>query len=54
LLVFYRFGVRVGFEMRDNFPAWSAHTMRLPARSAVQAAIAEEGISTWPDIDASG
>lgn len=47
LLVFYRWGNRIGLDMRGRYPAWTAHTRRLEARDAVQRAIAQEGISLW-------
>jgi glutathione S-transferase len=52
LLVFYRLGSRVGFDMRKEFPAWTVHAHRLLERPAVKAAIATEGIVIWPEADA--
>jgi glutathione S-transferase len=45
LLVFYRWGWRVGFDMRKDFPAWSKHTDRLLQRPAVAEALRVEEIS---------
>jgi glutathione S-transferase len=47
LLVFYRWGNRIGFGMSGLCPAWSAHTQRLLERPAVARALATEGISVW-------
>lgn len=47
LLVFYRWGNRMRVAMRQTYPAWTAHALRLEARAAVQRAIAQEGISLW-------
>lgn len=47
LLVFYRWGNRMHIDMRDRYPAWTAHALRLEARDAVQRAIGQEGISLW-------
>jgi glutathione S-transferase len=46
LLVFYRWGNRK-LDMRGRYPAWTMHTRRLERRSAVQRALATEGISIW-------
>jgi glutathione S-transferase len=51
LLVFYRWGGRVGFDMRGECPVWTRHAEHLLERPAVQAAIAEEGIEIWPEAD---
>ncbi|WP_323119676.1 glutathione S-transferase family protein [Burkholderia alba] len=42
LLVLYRWGQAVGFEM-ERHPAWSAHTQRVAGRDAVRRALAREG-----------
>jgi len=47
LLVFYRWGNRIGVDMRATYPAWTAHAEAMCARPAVQAALAQEGISVW-------
>jgi glutathione S-transferase len=46
-LVFYRWGVRSGYDMRDSFPAYTAHAERLCRRPSVQRALDIEGISVW-------
>jgi glutathione S-transferase len=46
-LVFYRWGVRTGCDMRSKFPAYTAYAERLCRRSSVQRALAAEGISVW-------
>lgn len=43
LLTFYRWGVRIGFDMKAH-AAWTAHTERLLARPAVQRVFADEQI----------
>lgn len=47
LLVFYRWGNRMGMEMMKDYPAWTSHARRLEHRDAVQRAITQEGISLW-------
>lgn len=44
LLVFYRWGNRMGFHMPTRLPAWTAHTERLMQRPAMQRAVEREGI----------
>lgn len=51
LLPLYRWGSRVGFAMRRDYPAWTAHTQRLLARPAVREAVEAEGIDMWPPVD---
>jgi glutathione S-transferase len=51
LLTFYRWGNRVGFTMRQRFPAWTQHTERLLERDAVQRTITTEGIVIFADPD---
>ena len=46
-LVFYRWGVRSGYDMRTRFPAYTAYAERLCARRSVQRALLAEGISVW-------
>ena len=45
-LVFYRWGVRTGYNMR-NFAAYTAYAERLCRRRSVERALAVEGISVW-------
>lgn len=47
LLVFYRWGNRLGYNMRDNYPVWTCHAERMMMRPAVQSAFATEGIDLW-------
>lgn len=47
LLVFYRWGNRMGINMRALHPQWTAHTERVLLRPAVQGALASEGVSVW-------
>ena len=46
-LVFYRWGVRSGYDMRNRFPAYTAYAERLCNRSSTQRALTAEGISVW-------
>lgn len=46
-LVFYRWGMRSGYDMRNNFPAYTAYTERLCSRPGIQQALTTEGISVW-------
>jgi len=46
-LVFYRWGARSNYDMRNEFPAFTAYTDRLSRRPAVQRALSTEGISPW-------
>jgi glutathione S-transferase len=47
LLVFYRWGERIGIDMRKDYPIWTAHSERMVVRPAVKEAIIEEGIEIW-------
>jgi glutathione S-transferase len=47
LLVFYRWGNRMKINMKDQYPAWTEHALRLTERAAVQRALKTEGISIW-------
>ena len=46
-LVFFRWGVRSGYDMRNGFPSYTAYAERLGKRSSVQRALAIEEISIW-------
>lgn len=46
LLVFFRWGNRLGLDMRQ-FEHWNAHAERLQSRAAVKTVLAAEGISVW-------
>jgi glutathione S-transferase len=47
LLVFYRWGNRIGIDMRSKFPVFTAHAQRVCDRPAVRAVLAREGVSVW-------
>jgi glutathione S-transferase len=47
LTVFFRWGNRIGLDMRADYPVWSAHAVRVAARPAVQRALQQEGIGIW-------
>ena len=46
-LVFYRWGVRSSYDMRNRFPAYTAYAQRLSHRASVQKALTAEGITVW-------
>jgi glutathione S-transferase len=46
-LVFYRWGVRSDYDMRNRFPAYTAYAERLCKRASVERALSAEGISVW-------
>ena len=45
LLVLYRWGNRIGLDMRAGYPAWAGHAERLLDRQAVQRVLRREGIT---------
>ncbi|WP_028356587.1 glutathione S-transferase family protein [Bordetella petrii] len=45
LLVLYRWGNRIGLEMRKDCPAWTDASLRLAERPAVQAVLRREAVS---------
>lgn len=47
ILVFYRWGNRMGVEMSERYKAWTQHTHRVIKRDAVVRALATEKISVW-------
>jgi glutathione S-transferase len=47
ILVFYRWGNRMGLAMKEKYPFWTKHTMQLLKRPAVERAIKTEEISIW-------
>jgi glutathione S-transferase len=47
LLVFFRWGNRIGFDMRSQYTAWTQHALRLLERPATARALATENISVW-------
>lgn len=44
LLVFYRWGNRLGFEMKTLYPTWTKHAQRVYSRSTVKRVFEDEGI----------
>jgi glutathione S-transferase len=44
LLVFYRWGNRIGVDMKAQFPAWSKHAQRVYSRPTVKRVFEAEGI----------
>ncbi|HEV2321101.1 MAG TPA: glutathione binding-like protein [Gammaproteobacteria bacterium] len=47
LLVFFRWGHRIGLDMRPGYPHWNRHAERVLERPAVQRALQQEGVSAW-------
>jgi glutathione S-transferase len=47
LLVFYRWGNRIGFDMRSQYTEWTKHTLQILERPATVRALATENISVW-------
>jgi glutathione S-transferase len=45
LLVFYRWGNRIGLTMRDGYPAWTSINDRISNRPAVRRVLDSEGLS---------
>ena len=45
LLVFYRWGYRVGFDMKIQHPHWTKHAMRVASRPTVKRVFEDEGIA---------
>ena len=52
LLVFWRWGGRVGYDMRKICPAWTDLAQRTVTRPAVRRALRQEGLDTEPDMAA--
>jgi glutathione S-transferase len=52
LLVFYRWAVRVDYEMRQDFPSYTRFAEALCERPAVKRALSTEGISVWKSAHA--
>ena len=44
LLVFYRWGNRIGLPMKDRFPVWGKHAQRVASRPTVKRVLEAEGI----------
>lgn len=47
LLVFYRWGNRMGLGMADTYPSWTRQARRMLERPAVLHALEQENISIW-------
>jgi glutathione S-transferase len=47
LLVFYRWGNRMGIGMRSDYPSWTRNALQQLERPAVTRAFEREGISVW-------
>jgi glutathione S-transferase len=47
LVVFFRWGNRIGLDMKKDYPGWSDHAERVAARPAVQRALQQEGVGIW-------
>jgi glutathione S-transferase len=50
LLVFWRWGGRIGSDMHGAYPAWTAETARAVARPAVRRALDQEGLVEEPEF----
>lgn len=46
-LVFYRWGIRQGYEIKRHYPAYTRYAEVLSQRPSVMAALSVEGISLW-------
>ena len=44
LLVFYRWGYRIGLDMKTQFPNWTKHALRVASRPTVKRVFEVEGI----------
>jgi glutathione S-transferase len=44
LLVFYRWGYRIGVDMKTEFPIWTKHALRVASRPTVKRVFEDEGI----------
>lgn len=49
--IFYRWGGRIGLDMRADYPGWTAHAERLMERPAVQRTLKQEGVTLWDKPD---
>ena len=47
LLVFYRWGNRIGKNMRADYPVWTKHAEAVASRPASARALGQEKISVW-------
>lgn len=44
LLVFYRWGNRIGISMKERYPMWTKHALRVASRPTVKRVLEAEGI----------
>jgi glutathione S-transferase len=42
--VFYRWGYRIGLDMKTEFPQWTKHALRVASRPTVKRVFEVEGI----------
>jgi glutathione S-transferase len=47
LLVFYRWGNRIGFDMRSQYQSWTKHSLQILERPATIRALTREDVSVW-------
>ena len=47
LVGYFRWGNRLGLEMRANFPNWTFHCLKMLERPAVNNVLAKENLSVW-------
>ena len=45
ILVFYRWGYRIGLDMKAQYPNWTKHAMRVASRPTVKRVFEDEGIA---------
>ena len=50
LIVFWRWGARIGFDMHGSYPAWTQLARRTVTRPAVKRALQQEGLDKEPEI----
>lgn len=47
LLGYFRWGNRLGLDMRSDFPNWTAHCLKMLDKPAVQMVLSKEELSVW-------
>ena len=47
ILVYFRWGNRIGIDMKREYPHWTRHALRVLERPAVTRSLEQEGISIW-------
>ncbi|MEP1535318.1 MAG: glutathione S-transferase N-terminal domain-containing protein [Paracoccaceae bacterium] len=47
LLGYFRWGNRLGLDMRSDFPNWTAHCLQMLERPGVQMVLSKEELSVW-------